>query len=385
MAYTANKMCRRNGRESMKRNDVKQGILLITYAAGLILLLIYCKDIFRGIAALIDLCRSFFIGIVIAFILNQPYEWIYLRLRKSCRAKSARKIAVLLTYLGVIGMVSGVIWIIIPQLIHSVHLFAVNAGYYLENLQMQANLLAERLHIRAVDLEAVVQAVRSGLGELGGVTGTVVGTVVTATGTMVSFVVSLFIAIAFSVYLLAGKKRILSQIRRLAVTFLPELLYQKLRYFFEVVTISFRNYIIGQSIEAVILGSLCFAGMWLLRLDYAGIVSVVIGITAMIPILGAYLGGVIAVLLLLMVAPIKAGIFLLFFIILQQIENNVIYPRVVGGRIGLPGIWVLFAITVGGKLGGIAGIFLGVPAMTVVYTLLKNSVCSREHQNLREL
>ena len=104
----------------------------------------------------------------------------------------------------------------------------------------------------------------------------------------------------------------------------------------------------------------------------------VVAITALIPILGAYIGGVIAAVLLFMVSPMKALIFLLFFVILQQVENNVIYPRVVGRRIGLPGIWVLLAITVGGKLGGVAGMLFGVPTMTIVYTLLRNSVRTRE-------
>ena len=120
--------------------------------------------------------------------------------------------------------------------------------------------------------------------------------------------------------------------------------------------------------------------MLILRLDYAGMVSMVVGVTALIPILGAYIGGAVAVILLFMVSPFKALLFLIFFVILQQVENNVIYPRVVGGRLGLPGIWVLLAITVGGKLGGVIGMLFGVPTTTVIYTLIKNSVRSRERR-----
>ena len=108
--------------------------------------------------------------------------------------------------------------------------------------------------------------------------------------------------------------------------------------------------------------------------------SMVVGVTALIPILGAYIGGAVAVILLFMVSPFKALLFLIFFVILQQVENNVIYPRVVGGRLGLPGIWVLLAITVGGKLGGVIGMLFGVPTTTVIYTLIKNSVRSRERR-----
>ena len=129
--------------------------------------------------------------------------------------------------------------------------------------------------------------------------------------------------------------------------------------------------------EAVILGTLCLIGMEILRLEYAGLVSIVVAVTAIIPVLGAYLGGAVAFVLLFMVSPMKAGIFLIFFILLQQVENKLIYPRVVGGRIGLSGIWVLLAITVGTELGGIVGTIFGVPVTSVIYTLLKDGVKKR--------
>ena len=132
--------------------------------------------------------------------------------------------------------------------------------------------------------------------------------------------------------------------------------------------------------EAVILGTLCLIGMEILRLEYAGLVSIVVAVTAIIPVLGAYLGGAVAFVLLFMVSPMKAGIFLIFFILLQQVENKLIYPRVVGGRIGLSGIWVLLAITVGTELGGIVGTIFGVPVTSVIYTLLKDGVKKREQQ-----
>ena len=134
----------------------------------------------------------------------------------------------------------------------------------------------------------------------------------------------------------------------------------------------------GQCKEAVILGSLCFAGMTVLRLDYAGMVSVVVGVTALVPILGAYIGGAVGVLLLLFISPAKALLFLVFLVVLQQVEGNVIYPRVVGRKIGLPGMWVLLAITVGGGLWGIWGMLLGVPLATIFYQLLRQDVRSRE-------
>lgn len=147
---------------------------------------------------------------------------------------------------------------------------------------------------------------------------------------------------------------------------------------FETVSQVFGDYVAGQCKEAVILGSLCFLGMTVLRLDYAGLVSVIISVTALIPILGAFLGGAIGVLLLLFVSPGKALLFLLFLVILQQVEGNVIYPKVVGRKIGLPGIWVLLGISVGGNLFGIWGMLLAVPITTILYQFLRRDVMKKE-------
>ncbi len=365
-----------------KTDKIKQGAMLITYAAILILLLVYCKDIIRGIVGIISLFKPFLMGIAFAFVLDQPYEWMRALYQGKLHMKegAARKLAVLTAYLAVFAVIAAVIGVVIPQLANSVQMFAANISTYVDNWQTELNFFTDQLGMDAIDIHSIAGAVTSGIGEMDAISGTVLSTLVDATGTMVSFVANLFIALAFSVYLLAGKRRIISQTNRILVAYLPAHIYEHLRYLLKIIVQSFKNYIIGQSIEAVILGSLCGLGMVILRLDYAGMVSMVVGLTAMIPILGAYIGGAVAVILLFMVSPVKAGIFLIFFVVLQQVENNVIYPRVVGGRIGLPGIWVLLAITVGGKLGGVVGMLFGVPTMTVVYTLLKNGVRTKERE-----
>lgn len=369
----------------MERNKVKQGIMLITYAAILILLLVYCKDIIHGLGSIIELFKAFLIGIVFAFILNQPFNCINRLYREKLHMKEniARKLGIISTYVIVVAVIATVVGIVIPQLVSSIQKFVANFDFYVNNLQYELDFFTQQLHLGAIDLSNLMSQAEHFISEFDGWGGTVVPKIVSATGTMVSFFANLVIAIAFSVYLITGKQRILSQANRLLKAFIPQNIYDRMKYVLDIVVTSFKNYIIGQSIEAVILGSLCFIGMMILRLDYAGMVSMVVALTAMIPILGAYIGGMVAVILLFMVSPIKAGIFLAFFVILQQVENNVIYPRVVGGRIGLPGIWVLLAITVGGKLGGIVGMLFGVPTATVIYTLLKNSVYSQEKRKER--
>ncbi len=366
----------------MERNRVKQSVMVITYAALLVLFLVYCKDILRGVAAIIALFKPFLAGIAIAFVLNQPYSWLRRMYTEKLhlKEKTAHYTAVASAYLLVIAVIAAVIGVVIPQLVSSVRMFAMNLDSYLGNLQRELDVLAGYLHMETIDLSSIAQLVSDSIGQMDEVAGELVPKVVSATGNMVSSIANLFIALAFSVYMLAGKKKILSQFDRILRAYMPEQHYDHLRYLLDVIITSFKNYIIGQSTEAVILGSLCCIGMLILRLDYAGMVSMVVGVTALIPILGAYIGGAVAVILLFMVSPFKALLFLIFFVILQQVENNVIYPRVVGGRLGLPGIWVLLAITVGGKLGGVIGMLFGVPTTTVIYTLIKNSVRSRERR-----
>ena len=150
--------------------------------------------------------------------------------------------------------------------------------------------------------------------------------------------------------------------------------YEKIVNVFRLSNITFSNFVKVQVLEAFILGFLCFLGMVILRIPYAATISVLVGFTALIPIFGAFIGCIVGAFLIFMVSPLQSVIFIIFFLILQQIEGNFIYPRVVGGKIGLPSIWVLVAVTLGGSIGGIFGMILGVPIVSVVYSLLRTYV-----------
>lgn len=350
--------------------------------AILFLLLIYGKTMIHSAGSVLGLFRAFIIGIALAFILNRPHKAIRKGLMKHGRLgkRTANYLAVLMVYLLIAAVIAALFGVIIPQIAASVRLFKQNFGAYVGNLQMDLDTISQLLHLKPIDMSSVVEWINSSLMQFNDTTGTLVETVVTATGTAVHMVATMLIAIVFSIYLLAGKQRILNQTSRLFRVYLPESVYDYLRYVKQITVSCFENYIVGQGMEAVILGTLCLIGMEILRLEYAGLVSIVVAVTAIIPVLGAYLGGVVAFVLLFMVSPMKAGIFLIFFILLQQVENKLIYPRVVGGRIGLSGIWVLLAITVGTELGGIVGTIFGVPVTSVIYTLLKDGVKKREQQ-----
>ena len=197
------------------------------------------------------------------------------------------------------------------------------------------------------------------------------------TSVVVSGVVTGVISLVFSIYMLSGAPRLTAQCRRLVRAYLPENIARHVLSVTRLTVDTFSKYVSGQMVEACILGSLCFLGMCIFRFDYAPLISVAVGVFALIPIAGAYLGAVLAVLLLVMIDPWQAVWFLVFLVALQQFEGNIIYPRVVGTSMGLPGIWVLAAVTVGGSLFQLVGMVVSVPLAAVVYTLLKQDLRAR--------
>jgi predicted PurR-regulated permease PerM len=190
-------------------------------------------------------------------------------------------------------------------------------------------------------------------------------------GGAISGVVNATIALVFSIYLLFGKRRLLSQLAYLMERFIPEKYCRKIVHVKVIANRTFEKFFTGQFVEAIILGSLCTLGMLLFRFPYALTVGSVVGMTALIPLVGAYLGGVIGFVLLFNQGYQTALLFVLFLVILQQMEGNIIYPRVVGTSVGLPGVWVFTAVILGGGLFGIPGILFGVPFVATIYQLLK--------------
>jgi predicted PurR-regulated permease PerM len=206
----------------------------------------------------------------------------------------------------------------------------------------------------------------------------VVSLVIQTLQSLISGVITGFLSFIFSIYLLLSKERLKSQANRLCTNFLPEKLYKRILYVVSNLNVSFRKYLIGQSAEAVILGLLCGIGMAIFGFPYAAMISTLIAFTALIPVAGAYIGAFVGAFMILTVSPIKALFFLVFLVILQQLEGNLIYPRVVGEALGLPGIWVLAAVTVGGGIAGVAGMFLGVPLVAALYRMLRDTLNKKE-------
>ena len=203
-------------------------------------------------------------------------------------------------------------------------------------------------------------------------------------GSIGSMVVTFVVALIFAIYLLAGREKLFAQFQTLAKTYLKETWYRRTALVLSTAHDTFSRFIVGQCTEAVILGALCTAGMFLFRFPYAAMVGTLIGATALLPVVGAYLGAFVGAFMIFTVSPLQAVGFLVFIAILQQIEGNLIYPRVVGSSVGLPGIWVLCAVTIGGGLSGIIGMLFAVPLTATVYKLIRQDVRKRQAKPAQE-
>ena len=359
-------------------------ILLITYAVALVVVIVKIDVILDWGSGVLLAFRPIFIGFAIAFILSRPCNFfvrVYARGLGNKWKRVARPLAVTTAYVILFAAVGILISLVVPELTKSIQRFIGNMNVYAGNLQDLFEFLVDRLSLDALANLNLSDKINEILGKaLNQVLNTLTGTVphlISATSTLVSAVVTTVISFVFSVYMLSGGPKLTAQCRRLVVVYLPEKVSKHVLEVVRLTADTFTKYVSGQLIEACILGSLCFVGMVLFHFDYAPLISVIIGVSALIPVAGAYIGAVLAALLLAMISPIKALWFLIFLAILQQLEGNLIYPRVVGTSLGLPGIWVLAAVTVGSSLLGFVGLVVSVPVTAVVYTILKYDLRKR--------
>ena len=366
----------------MPRHWMRSILLIITYTVLLVLALMRSDWIFGLLGQILSGCRPLFIGFAIAFVLNRPCSFFcrhYERNLGERWRKLGRPLAVLTSYLALIAAIVALFSFVLPQVVESMRLLAASLGGYISNLQKLINDAAEYLdwesiHLDLSKLSSNLEKMINGL--LSGVSGAATQ-LMTVTGNIISMFVTLVLAIVFSIYMLAGQEKLLGQGRRLLRAYLPKRWADQVSGVIRLTAEIFSNFVSGQLIEACILGGLCALGTFFIQADYAALVGVIIGVSALIPVAGAYVGALLSAFLLVMVDPVRALVFLIFLAVLQQIEGNVIYPRVVGTSIGLPGIWVLAAVTVGGGLFGLLGVLLSVPTVSVLYALLKRDVRRR--------
>ena len=328
------------------------------------------------------------LGAVVAYAVNilmSMYErWYFPASQNRAVVKSRRPVCLVLAYASLIAIVVLIVRMILPELANSVSLLIREAVPLLEDLSLKIN---ENLDINqlaafsgviladgSIDWrEILTTAVNWLISGLGGVMGSVMS-LVSAT---VSAAFTAIVSTIFSIYLLFGKEKLQHNCARVLKTYLKPTWYSRLIYFLETLNTCFHNFVVGQCTEAVILGLLCMGGMMLFRFPYASMVGTLVGFTALIPVAGAYIGAGVGAFMIFTSSPLQALLFLIFIAILQQLEGNLIYPKVVGSSIGLPGIWVLAAVTVGGGVLGIGGMLLAVPLTATLYQMLRTDVLRR--------
>lgn len=330
--------------------------------------------------ALVSAGMPLLIGCVIAYIINilmSFYEKHYFpKSQKKGVAKSRRLVCMLAAFITLLLVIVLLLKMVVPELMACVELLIARVPGeiaslldWLESMDIvPADLLGP---LQNVDwrskIEQIISVLTTGVGN-------VLGTAVAMVSSVFSGVVTALFALIFSIYLLTGKETLGRQVDRVMKRYMKEKAYSRTRYVLSVLNDCFHKYIVGQCTEAVILGCLCTIGMLIFGFPYATMTGAVIAFTALIPVAGGYIGAAVGAFMILTVSPMKAILFLVYIVVLQQLEGNLIYPRVVGSSMGLPAIWVLAAVTIGGGVMGIAGMLIGVPLAATLYRLLREDV-----------
>ncbi len=346
--------------------------------------------------ALVNLLSPFIIGFCLAYVVNlllRPLErfwiWIWKKAKKQKAVeKIKRPLCLVISFLIVLGAFFAIVFMIIPAFKETVVSFTNNIPEYAKSVEKWYYALADFLENHnfampdiSLDTGKLTDITKNIISNYGS---NVLDTTVNITTSIVGAVVDIVLGIVFAVYLLAQKEKFGNQVRKSARAVLKPERAQKMFDFTALVNNIFTKFVTGQLTEACIIGMLCFIGMSIFSMPYAAIISVLVGFTALIPIFGAFIGTGIGAFLILLESPIKAFWFVVFIIVLQQLEGNLIYPKVVGKSVGLPGIWVLAAVTVGGGLFGVLGMLFSVPVCSVMYVLFRRFINNKNKTDTTE-
>lgn len=370
----------------MKDKTRKDIIIIISYIALVIFALVNFSKIFVFLGKVISIFSPFLLGIILAFVLNVLNNFIEKKIFGKIKPskiwnKIKRPLCITLSLILVFLTIFFVMNLLIPQLKNSASLFTDTLPAYKEDIIGILNKFD-------VD-ESTVNKVGEYLDNFGKViTDYIKGNskdVITVTTEVATSVVNIIskgiITLVFAIYMIAQKETLSRQINKVMKAYLKPKTINKINTVGTLANKTFSNFVTGQCLEALIFGSLVFVGMLIFRFPYASTIGVLLGFTALIPIFGAFIGTAIGFILIMMVSPVKAILFVVFIIVLQQIEGNLIYPRVVGKSIGLPGMWVLLSVTVGGSIGGILGMLIATPLRSLLYALFTRMVNDRLKSN----
>ncbi|MBQ9122692.1 MAG: AI-2E family transporter [Lachnospiraceae bacterium] len=357
---------------------------LLIFAAALVLLVIYSGTVWGGIEMFVGILTPFLVGGAIAFVLNLPMSWVekkwFGRWNGKVASKIKRPISMVIAILIICLIIALIFLLVIPQIGESLAELGVQIPAFFNSTLAALTKLAneypeileevKKLQNIKIDWDTVINTVvdflKNGMGNVLTVT-------VTAAGSLIGGIVNTFIAFIFAIYILAQKENLGRQRDKLLDAYLPKVWSARIKKVMKLMFKNFSKFVSGQCIEAVILGCMFVVAMAIFGFPYAVMVGTLIAVTALIPVVGAFIGCFVGAFLILINNPIQAVWFIIMFLIIQQIEGNLIYPRVVGSSVGLPSIWVLVAVSVGGSLFGVAGMLLFIPLLSTVYALVKEN------------
>ena len=373
----------------MELNKKNVKVILLIISASILLLwgLNHLDFVLSIIGGAFSVIAPFIVGLCLAFIFNvllRPLEGLWDKIFKKKKKtkfilKLKRPVCLVLSILIIMAVIFILLFMIIPEITRTVSTIASSVPSYLEKIEawwIQLKELLEQYSIVLpsfdLDFNKIAETLTNFLKTSG-----LINKTVDITGSIFSGIFNMVLGLVFSIYILASKEKLGANTKKTLLAFLPKEKVEKAVDLAALSNKTFTNFITGQLTEAVIIGILCFIGMLIFRMPYALTISVLVAFTALIPVFGAFIGTAIGAFLILMVEPIKALWFIIFIIVLQQIEGNLIYPKVVGKSVGLPGIWVIIAVTVGSGLFGVLGMLLSVPVVSVLYTVIKEFINKR--------
>ena len=366
-------------------------IELIIFTVVIIFAFVNIEALWSFITYIIKIFMPFIIGVMIAFVLNVLLNVVENKLFKKLNEKNGkvwkkikRPTSLITTFIIIIALIAFILGLLIPQLQNTATIFTENFDSY----KKESIKILDKIGIDDKDIKVLNKNIEKIKGEVTSYVGDnkqeIVQTTFGVASSVVGTITSLVLGIVFAIYILLKKEDLARQSRKVLKAYLPEKKEKRIREIANLSNKTFGNFISGQCLEALIIGVLCFIGMFILQIPYASTISVLVGFTALIPVFGAFIGTVIGAFLILMVDPTKAIIFIIFILILQQLEGNLIYPKVVGKSVGLPGIWVMLAVTVGASIAGVLGMLLSVPICSVLYSILKTDVNNRIDQKNKQ-
>lgn len=376
--------------------QLKKPLLLITFAILLYFAVTNFQQLLAAVVWVLSLFGPFWIGLVLALALNRPYNFFRRTFQKwgqngkkgtfLFRKPAVRKwLALIVVYLLFFAFIMILLFTVIPQLAESVQKLSNNLSTYARDLESWLNERLDHFGIRSQVWDSIDSVWNGFVSEIGSLlTNSVVPTLWSTLSSVATGVSNFLIGVVSSVYFLAGKEQLIAQFKRLFHAVFPVRTHSFFNRVYRLTNQMFSEFITGEIANAAVVGVLCFLGMTVLQMDYALLISVLVGVANVVPFFGCVIGAVPSAFLLLMVDPMQALWFVIFITVVQAVDGNIISPKIVGQTIGLSGLWIMVSIIVGGSMFGVVGMFLGVPMFAVLYSLLRDFTEYREKTRAAE-